>query len=165
VIAKLDPCFETPDNAARFLYNVVYRNLSEDRSVTEAETIEVEQAIGRLVEDFYAKARKDETLGPIFNSVVDDWPVHLRVVGNFWTKVLLGIDRYSGHPFVHHMKLPIELEHFDIWLKLFAETAYETLPKDYADKALAKANHMAESFKSGLFPFQDANGRPSRHPG
>jgi len=132
--------------------------------VTEAETIEMEQAITNLVRDFYAKARKDPDLGPIFNTAVDDWDVHLRVVANFWSKVLLQTDRYNGHPYVAHVKLPIELEHFGIWLKLFTETANEVLPPDYAEKAIAKAHHMAESFRVGLFPFQDQEGRPSRCP-
>jgi hemoglobin len=138
--------------------------MSEDRPVTEAETIEMEQAIANLVRDFYGKARKDPELGPIFNNAVEDWDVHLRVVANFWSKVLLQTDRYSGHPYVHHVKLPIELEHFDIWLKLFTETANESLPPDYAAKAIAKAHHMAESFRVGLFPFQDQDGKPSRCP-
>lgn len=132
--------------------------------MTEAETIEMEQAIANLVRDFYAKARQDPDLGPIFNNVVEDWDVHLRVVANFWSRALLQTDRYSGHPFVHHVKLPIELEHFGICLKLFSETANETLPPEYAEKAVAKANHMAESFRAGLFPFQDAEGKPSRCP-
>ncbi len=132
--------------------------------MTEAETIQMEEAIANLVRDFYGKARKDPDLGPIFNNVVEDWDVHLRVVANFWSRALLQTDRYSGHPFVHHVKLPIELEHFGIWLKLFTETANETLPPEYAEKAIAKANHMAESFRAGLFPFQDAEGKPSRCP-
>ncbi len=132
--------------------------------MTEAETIEMEQAIANLVRDFYAKARKDPELGPIFNAAVDDWDVHLRVVANFWSRALLQTDRYSGHPYVAHVKLPIELEHFGIWLKLFGETANETLPAEYAEKAIAKANHMAESFRVGLFPFQDQDGKPSRCP-
>jgi hemoglobin len=132
--------------------------------VTEAETIEMEQAIAACVREFYGKARKDPEIGPIFNNVVDDWDVHLRVVSNFWSKVLLQTERYSGHPYVAHVKLPIEIEHFDIWLKMFVETAKQYLPPEYAEKAAAKAHHMAESFRSGLFPFQDHEGKPSRHP-
>jgi hemoglobin len=39
------------------------------------------------------------------------------------------------------------------------------LPPEYAAKALAKARHMAESFKAGIFPFVDKEGNPARHPG
>jgi hypothetical protein len=41
--------------------------------------------------------------------------------------------------------------------------AIVTLPVEYATKALAKARHMAESFKVGVFPFVDSQGTPARH--
>lgn len=123
-----------------------------------------EEAIAACVRVFYGKAREDALLGPIFNAKVDDWDVHLRVVTNFWSKALLGTERYNGSPFVVHMNLPIELDHFSRWLALFEETAKDTLPPDLAAKALAKANHMAESFKAGIFPFAGPDGAPSRHP-
>ncbi|WP_026607222.1 group III truncated hemoglobin [Methylocapsa acidiphila] len=124
-----------------------------------------EQAIADCVREFYRKARLDSLLGPIFNANVHDWDVHLRVVSDFWSKALLGTNRYSGSPFVVHMNLPVEIEHFQRWLDLFEETAKATLPAELADKALAKANHMAESFKAGIFPFVDADGNPARRPG
>jgi|SRR6516164_8168228 hemoglobin len=124
-----------------------------------------QEAIGTCVREFYSKARKDDLLGPIFNDKVHDWDVHLRVVANFWSNALLGTGGYKGSPFVHHMNLPIELEHFTRWLALFEETALATLPPALAAKALAKANHMAESFKAGIFPFQGPDGKPSRRPG
>lgn len=124
-----------------------------------------EEAIAGCVREFYRKARGDELLGPIFNDKVDDWDVHLKVVANFWSRALLGTDRYNGSPFVVHMHLPVELEHFSRWLALFEETATATLPPDLAAKALAKAKHMAESFKAGIFPFVGPDGKPARHPG
>jgi len=124
-----------------------------------------EEAIATCVQEFYRKAREDSLLGPIFNAKVDDWDVHLRVVANFWSRALLGTDRYNGSPFVVHMNLPVELAHFSRWLALFEETARETLPPELAGKALAKANHMAESFKAGIFPFVGSDGKPARHPG
>lgn len=124
----------------------------------------VEAAIRACVREFYAKAREDPLLGPIFNDTVEDWDVHLRVIADFWSKVLLQTDRYNGSPFVLHRNLPVELEHFDRWLSLFETTVRSTLPPHHAEKALAKARHMAESFKAGIFPFPGENGRPSRHP-
>jgi hemoglobin len=126
---------------------------------------DAEVAIANCVREFYAKARADALLGPVFNAKVDDWDVHLRVVANFWSKALLGTDRYNGSPFVVHAHLPVELEHFSRWLVLFEETVKATLPNDLAVKALAKANHMAASFKAGIFPFVGPDGQPARHPG
>jgi hemoglobin len=49
-------------------------------AIPEADHASVETAIAACVEDFYAKARKDPLLGPVFNAAVADWDVHLRIV-------------------------------------------------------------------------------------
>lgn len=103
-------------------------------------------------------------MGPIFNSTVEDWDVHLRVIANFWSKALLATERYNGSPFPLHMNLPLELAHFERWLALFEETAKATLPAEYVPEAVAKARHMAEAFKAGMFIFVDKDGRLSRRP-
>ncbi|HTV34612.1 MAG TPA: group III truncated hemoglobin [Methylocella sp.] len=133
--------------------------------MTEPSASEVEEAIKTCVREFYAKARQDTLLGPIFNSTVKDWDDHLRVIADFWSKVLLQTNRYNSSPFPLHRPLPVEPEHFTRWLELFEETTSATLPPPHAAKAQAKARHMAESFKAGIFPFFDKEGRPSRHPG
>ena len=130
----------------------------------EARADAVEEAIKNCVAAFYAKARQDPLLGPIFNNAVHDWDGHLRIISNFWSKALLATHRYSGSPFPLHMNLPLELEHFERWLSLFEETAKAALPAEYAAKAIAKARHMAEAFKAGIFIFVDKDGRPSRRP-
>jgi hemoglobin len=127
-------------------------------------TADLEQAIATCVREFYDKARQDPMLGPVFAHMIRDWDAHLTIVQNFWSRALLGTERYQGSPFTVHAHLPIEPEHFTRWLTLFEETAKATLPPDLAEKASAKANHMAVSFKAGIFPFVDAEGRPSRHP-
>ena len=112
-----------------------------------------EQHITNLVTTFYARARAHPALGPFFETVITDWDHHLEVVQNFWSHALLGTQRYKGHPFPAHMDISIQREHFDQWLELFRPTALETLPEDLALKAIARAEHMAESFRAGLFPF------------
>jgi hemoglobin len=133
--------------------------------VVEPKQEEQEAAIAACVRAFYAKARKDALLGPIFEARVEDWDVHHRVVADFWSRALLGTDRYQGKPFVVHAHLPVELEHFERWIALFEETARETMPPRLAAAAIAKAHHVASSFKSGIFPFVGADGRPARRPG
>jgi hemoglobin len=117
------------------------------------------------VRDFYGKARQDRLLGPIFNAEVFDWEKHFSVIADFWSGVLLKTERYKGHPYVKHVKLPIEPRHIEHWLELFTETVHASLPAPYAEAALAKARMMGESFKVGLFPFVDKDGKPSRQPG
>ena len=36
-----------------------------------------EESISTLVDTFYARVRKDDLIGPVFNRVVADWPEHL----------------------------------------------------------------------------------------
>ena len=36
-----------------------------------------EREVTQMVHDFYADVRRDEVLGPIFNSQIHDWDTHL----------------------------------------------------------------------------------------
>ncbi|TLG72175.1 group III truncated hemoglobin [Methylocystis sp. B8] len=127
------------------------------------ECAKLEIAIDDCVRRFYAKGADDQLLGPIFTAI-DGLDEHMGIVANFWSKTLLGTDRYQGHPFAAHINLPIEPQHFARWLELFSESANETLPKKQAEQAIAKAAHMTQCFQAGLFPFVGADGKPSRIP-
>lgn len=130
----------------------------------EAQKAVIEVAIDRCVHVFYEKGLRDPLLGSIFANSIPDLESHIQIVRNFWSKSLLGTERYEGQPFAAHVKLPIEPEHFQRWLELFIETARETLPETQAEQAIAKASHMTQCFQSGLFPFTGADGKPSRLP-
>jgi hemoglobin len=54
--------------------------------------------IQRLVHAFYAKVRKDALLGPIFESRVASWDLHLERMCAFWSSVALMSGRYHGQP-------------------------------------------------------------------
>jgi len=129
--------------------------------MTDAQQV-TEQQIAALVRRFYDKARQDDSLGPLFAKVVHDWEDHFLTVQDFWSHLLLGTDRYKGMPFGVHTHLPIELDHFDRWLALFTETAREELPAQAAELAIGRANHMTKAFRTGLFPWTDADGKPAR---
>jgi len=129
-----------------------------------AERATIETAISACVKSFYAKGVADPLLGPVFSNAIPDLEGHMTTVANFWSKSLLGTERYDGQPFAPHVNLPIEPEHFKRWLDLFIETAKEELPQTQAEQVVAKASHMAECFQAGLFLFKDANGRPTRLP-
>src|SRR5580700_10392311 len=86
-----------------------------------------EAEIDTLVETFYARVREDATIGPIFNKQVEDWPEHLALLKSFWASVLLGAGTFRGNPLEKHMMLPLQPEHFQVWLALFRETAREVL--------------------------------------
>lgn len=110
-----------------------------------------EQQISALVKCFYDRANQDPSLQPIFAAAIHDWDAHHRIVENFWSRVLLDTDRYHGSPYSLHARLPLQLEHFERWLTLFRQTAQEILPPAAAAQAIARAEHMAESFKMGMF--------------
>ncbi|WP_446809765.1 group III truncated hemoglobin [Methylomonas sp. 2BW1-5-20] len=110
-----------------------------------------EQQIAELVRRFYENAAADDRLKAIFDGAIHDWDDHHRVVENFWSRTLLNTDRYQGSPYPIHTRLPLQIEHFDIWLAHFRQTAREVLPAEAAERAIARAEHMAESFKVGMF--------------
>ena len=121
-----------------------------------------EQAIAELVHRFYERAAADDSLQAIFNAAIQNWDAHHRVVENFWSRTLLETDRYQGSPYLLHARLPLQPEHFERWLTLFRETALETLLLEAAQKVIARAEHMAESFKAGMFTVFNEPRGPSR---
>ena len=63
-----------------------------------------EEQLARQVDRFYAKARADALLGPVFNDAVEDWPHHLAKIQAFWSSVMLTSGRYKGSPMAAHLK-------------------------------------------------------------
>ena len=53
--------------------------------------------VGRLVRTFYARVRKDEVLGPIFNGIITDWETHLEKLTDFWNGNLFFFVKTSKH--------------------------------------------------------------------
>lgn len=125
-----------------------------------------ESQITELVHRFYEKARADELIGPVFANAVTDWDEHHRIVADFWSRTLLGTQRYKGNPYAAHTQLPLKPEFFDRWLVLFRATAAEVLPPDAAERAGDRAELMAGSFKAGLFtldrPVEPILGKPAK---
>lgn len=101
-----------------------------------------------LVDTFYAKVREDAFIGDIFNNVIQDrWPEHLEKMYRFWQTILLEEHTYSGRPFVPHLQLPVEKEHFGRWLELFFRTVDELFEGKKAELAKWQGNRMAEMFQ------------------
>ncbi len=63
-----------------------------------------EARIGQLVDRFYAKVRKDNMLGPIFEEAIGDgWSSHLATMRSFCSTVILGLVSYKGNPMAVHL--------------------------------------------------------------
>jgi hemoglobin len=109
-----------------------------------------EGMIERLVHAFYAKARTDELLGPVFEARVRDWEAHLQRMCTFWSSVALITGRYHGMPMAKHLPLPLDAEHFDRWLTLFEDAAREVCPPEADQHFVERAHRIAESLELGI---------------
>lgn len=116
-----------------------------------------EAEISRLVHHFYAKARKDPGLGPIFEEHVIDWEAHFMQMTNFWSAQLRGTSRFRGAPMPKHIALPeLSADLFKRWLYLFKETTHELGNpelKHHADSvATFIAGRLWLGYQMGNFP-------------
>ena len=108
-----------------------------------------EQALSRLVRQFYAKAQHDPLLGPVFEPAVTDWESHLEQAAAFWVTVTLGVAAYRGNPMAAHGKHVLTPTMFDRWLEIWGETADEVFTPDVANDLKGRAAAIAQSLKSG----------------
>lgn len=106
--------------------------------------------IKTLVDNFYDKVKADAVIGPLFSHV--NWPHHLPIMYDFWSSMLLGDQTYRGNPLQKHLPLPLQREHFEIWLRLFTETVNENFEGDKAEEVKMRAQSIAGIFqvKMGL---------------
>jgi len=111
-----------------------------------------EEAIGRLVDTFCGKVRRDPELGPVFERAITDWTPHLDTMRRFWSSVMLTSGRYKGNPVAAHKRVDgIEMRLFTRWLALFDETCRELFDDALAAAFKEKAVHIAESLQLALF--------------
>jgi hemoglobin len=111
-----------------------------------------EEALGRLVERFYAKVRRDALLGPVFDGAVEDWPEHLDRLQSFWSSVMLTSGRYKGRPLPAHLKHGAAMtpERFSRWLSLWEETTGEMFEPAEAAELQLKARRIGDSLSLGI---------------
>lgn len=111
-----------------------------------------EESLRSVVETFYARAREDDLIGPIFNSAIDDWPEHLDKLHAFWSSVMLTSGRYKGRPLPAHIKHAdaIDARAFKRWLALWNQTTDDLLDRTSATALQEKADRIAESLSLGI---------------
>jgi len=118
------------------------------KSKFEMKDIENRADIEGLIDSFYDKVRKDDTIGFIFNDIIgDDWSHHLPVMYQFWDMVLFSTAGYAGNPTKKHLevdkRIPLEKVHFERWLQLWNETVDRLYTGEMAEMAKNKAMLMA----------------------
>lgn len=111
--------------------------------------IETEEDIQLLVDSFYDKVRKDEILGPVFNTIIgDNWSHHMPLLYRFWSTILLGAPGYSGNVIGRHIeidkRMPLSEAHYERWLQLWNETADGLFTGEKAAEAKKRAGLMMQ---------------------
>ncbi len=120
-----------------------------------------EEEVALLVHTFYAKARKDPSLGPIFEAHVIDWDAHFVQMTNFWSAQLRGTSRFRGAPMPKHIVLPeLTAELFERWLQLFQQTTEELGNPSLQQHANAVASFIANRLWQGY----QINNYPDQQP-
>lgn len=112
-------------------------------------------SLAALIVEFYAAARLDPLLGPVFSTMVGDedaaWADHLRRVHDFWSSVTSGTGRYGGRPMQVHAAIPgLDGAHFQRWLALFAETTDRLFIPPAAAFLRDKAERMGQALQQGI---------------
>lgn len=105
-----------------------------------------------LVHTFYDRIRKDEELGPIFNSIITDWEAHLEKITDFWEQHLFGVHKYHGDPIEAHnhvdetMDYSITAHNFGTWLYYWLNTLDELFEGKNVEVLKFKARKMQTVF-------------------
>lgn len=114
--------------------------------------IENRADIALLVHTFYQNIRKDDLLGPIFNTMIpsEEWPVHLDKLTDFWETNLFGIPKFKGNPTQKHLitdrsfNYSISDQHFNQWLQIWTKTIDDLFEGDLAIRAKMAAHNIAD---------------------
>jgi len=113
----------------------------------EKRRVEGREQLKEIVDQFYAKVREDQLIGPIFNDIAQvDWATHTEKIYHFWDALLFGSDNYRGRPFPPHIPLNLKVEHFERWLKLFCETVDSSFEGQKADEIKMRALNIGRNF-------------------
>lgn len=123
----------------------------------EKKDIKNREDVFLLVTTFYAKVRKNDLLGPVFNSVIQDWEKHFEHLTDFWQSNLFFEKTYKGNPMEKHAEVDkkvggtINEMHFGVWLQLWFETLDELFEGDVAQIAKNRARNMGTFLHIKIF--------------
>lgn len=115
-----------------------------------------------LVTSFYAKIRKDDVLGPIFNGRITHWDAHLEHLTDFWESSLFFVNKYKGNPLEKHAEVDASINHtinehhFGIWLNYWMQTLDELFEGEKVAIAKNRARKMGTFIYIKLFEARTA---------
>ncbi len=127
--------------------------------------IKSREDINLLVKTFYGRVRKDELLGPIFNTIIKDWDHHLEHLTDFWESNLFFKKAYQGDPIGKHVGVDrafnegINELHFGTWINLWYLTIDELFVGETAQIAKNRARNMGTFIHIKMF---EARKKPTK---
>ena len=104
--------------------------------------------IEAVLQQFYAAAFADETIGFFFTEVVPlDLETHIPVIADLWESVLFGTQGYRKnvmqvHQHIHSLS-SIQKQHLDRWVELFQKTVDDNFAGDTAELMKQRAQSIA----------------------
>lgn len=118
--------------------------------------IENRNDIQLLIDTFYIKVRKDESLGYLFDEIAKvDWEKHLPIMYDFWENLLFHSGNYKRNAMQVHLDLneksPLTKAHFDQWLLLFKDTVDELFSGENAHNAKTRALSVSTMIQIKIF--------------
>ena len=145
------PHHENPDPTPAEVH--AHTGAARAKKRADADAIGIDDAfIGQFVEEFYARIRKDDMLGPIFVERIEDWNRHLDRMKAFWRSILHNSGEYSGSPMAKHQAIPgLGENQFAHWLELFYATLRDLEPTPEATELVGmRARMIADSLLTGI---------------
>ncbi len=113
-------------------------------------------AIHDLVVEFYREIVFDEVLDPMFSEVAEvDWTEHIPKLVDYWCRILLRTEDYSGpimaaHRDLHDME-PVTLEHCDRWYDLWVRSVDSSWEGPVAEHAKSHAASVMAGMARHVF--------------
>jgi hemoglobin len=100
------------------------------------------EKLAKLLHHFYADVRQHQLIGPVFNKQISDWPEHLKLIANFWTRLTGGPSNYSGNVPGKHILLGLSPIHFQAWLQLWEFNCRNYLKRPEAEEMIELAHDI-----------------------
>ncbi len=104
--------------------------------------------VTKLVTTFYNNLLLNQDIKPIFEGL--DFEHHMPRMVAFWEFVLLDKEGYTTNVFDKHVHLPLNSNHFVIWLSTFENTVNHLYEGEKANMAIQRAQSIAFSFEHKL---------------
>ena len=95
-----------------------------------------EALLRRVIDEFYARVRRDGELGPVFDEIIGDrWGPHIDRIMSFWMTATRVGSGYKGRDFTpaHVSHQSIRADQLPRWLELFRATCRDLCEPQAAD--------------------------------